>query len=321
MALTRRNFLIAGSGALLAQTLPAYSHNAVSLSGRAFGGQWRVVVPEAFDAKKLVREIRKILAILDRTFNPFRSDSEIALFNNMQTTDWQKTSRLFSNIVGEALRIAKLSNGAFNPGVGPDVARFGFGPIVHGVSGNFTDFMVQGDAVRKQDAALTLDLCGIAKGHAVSAVADVLAAHSVDDFLIEISGEVMSRGIGPDATPWRIGIADPFAGGVHTRIAANDLVFATSGDAINAYEVAGRRYSHTIDPATGHPVQNAIASVTVGAPQGATADALATALLVMGPEKGLQLAAQLDVPVLYLMRDDTGAKALSNAQFNALKMA
>lgn len=318
MGLTRRDFVL-GCGALaLAAAHPARAAEGASLSGRAFGGTWKVVLTDGARAQALAPEIGAVLAGIDRSMSPFAPDSAISRFNAGDTRDWQAADRDFAAVTAEALRMAALSGGAFDPSVGPDVARYGFGPI-HGVrTGSFEGFAVSEDAIRKEDPRLTLDLCGIAKGHALDAVAARIQATGIADYLIEIGGEVAARGTGPDGLPWRIGIADPVAGGVYARLSADALTLATSGDAVNAYAVGGRRYSHTIDPATGEPVRNTVASVTVAGPTGAAADALATALVVLGPGRGLVLADTLDVGALFLLRGESGLVARANARFEAL---
>ncbi len=321
MGFTRRD-LVLGCGAFtLAAVRPAHAGTGATLSGRAFGGTWRVVLADGVRARALAPEIVAILGGIDRAMNPFRFDSAISRFNRSATTSWQEAGGDFAAVAAEALRIAALSDGAFDPSVGPDVARYGFGPIRGARTGDFHGLEAEVDRIRKDDPRLSLDLCGIAKGHALDAVAARFHAAGVGGCLIEIGGEVTARGAGPDGRPWRIGIADPVGGGVHTRVAAEGLAFATSGDAINVYEVGGRRYSHTIDPATGEPVRNAVASVTVAARTGVRADALATALVVLGPERGLALANRLDAGALFLLRGEGGVIARSNPRFDALRTA
>ncbi|MCO5093574.1 FAD:protein FMN transferase [Bosea sp. (in: a-proteobacteria)] len=318
MGITRRNVVI-GCGAL-ALALPAEAQAGAVLSGRAFGGSWRVVLADGGRAEAAARETAAALEAIDAAMSPFRPDSELARFNRSAGTGWQEVSPAFAGVTAEALRIAGLSGGAFDPSIGPVVARYGFGPITGVRAGDYRGLAVRGEAIRKDEARLSLDLCGIAKGHALDAVRARLAGIGVGDVLIEIGGEVLARGTGPDGRGWRIGIADPVAGGVLARVSGEGLAFATSGDAINAYEVAGRRYSHIIDPRTSEPVRNAVASVTVAAPTGAMADALATALVVLGPERGLKLADALGVGAFFLLRTD-GAAARSNPRFDALRIA
>lgn len=318
MGITRRG-LILGAGALaLAATGPARATEGARLSGRAFGSTWKVVLADRTRAPAVAPAVSAVLAAIDRAMNPFRADSEISRFNRAATTVWRAAEVDFATVTAEALRVASLSGGAFDPSVGPDVARYGFGPI-HGVrAGDFSGFAVEDGAIRKGDPRLSLDLCGIAKGHALDAVSARLRDAGVGDFLIEIGGEVVAQGSAPGGLPWRIGIANPIQGGVYIRVSANGFAFATSGDAINAYEFGGRRYSHIIDPPTGAPVRNDVASVTVAAQTGAIADALATALVVLGPERGLALADAQGAAALFLRRGQSGLDALANPRFEAL---
>lgn len=320
MGITRRSFVIGSGGLVLAPALSAHAAG-VALSGRAFGGPWRVVLADGARAQVATREIAAVLDAVDRAMSPFRPDSELSRFNRSARTGWQEASPAFASVTAEALRIAGLSGGAFDPSVGPAVARYGFGPIAGERAGDFRGLAAGDGTIRKDDARLSLDLCGIAKGHALDAVGVALAGIGIGDVLIEIGGEVLARGAGPDGRPWRVGIADPVAGGVHMRVRGDGLALATSGDAVNAYEVAGRRYSHTIDPRTGEPVRNAVASVTVAAPTGVMADALATALVVLGPERGLALADGLGVAALFLLRGEGAVAARSNPRFDALRIA
>lgn len=321
MRISRRDLIAGAGGALLAAALPAHAAaEGAVLSGRAFGGAWRIVLADGSRADTLSQPLGALLSAIDRTFSPFRGDSEITRFNRAATTDWQEAGEAFVSVAAEALRIASISAGAFDPSVGPNVGRYGFGPIRGRRTGDFRGFTIGAEMLRKSEPDLTLDLCGIAKGHALDAVAEFLEAEGLPDFLIEIGGEVTARGKAADGRDWRVGVADPLRGGLWASLRADGLAFATSGDAINAYETAGRRYSHMIDPATGEPVRNDVASVTVGARNGATADALATALMVLGYDRGLELAGELDLPALFILRGHGPGASRSTRRFDALRL-
>jgi thiamine biosynthesis lipoprotein len=238
--------------------------------------------------------------------SPFRADSALTRFNASGAGRLEVDPDL-AVVTSEALRMAVLTGGAFDPSVGPDVGRYGFGPI-HGMRiGTHAGFDSDGLAISKMDSRLTLDLCGIAKGYALDLMADCIERAGFRDFVAEIGGEVAARGTDVGETPWRIGISDPLGGGgLHTILDIGALALATSGDAVNAYSVGGRRYSHIIDPWTDEPVRNSVASVSVLAATAMTADALATALLVMGPEAGIVFASARGIPVLYLLRRPDG---------------
>ncbi len=306
MALTRRRLLVLGTGALLATTMPALASDTVRLSGRAFGTTWHLRLRGDGETEALGRNLAALLERIDRSMSPFRADSALTKFNASGTGRYEIDPD-FAVVTTEALRMAVLTDGAFDPSVGPDVGRYGFGPI-HGTRfGTYVGFNGDGRTIAKLDNRLTLDLCGIAKGYALDLMVDCIEEAGYRDFVAELGGEVVARGTDFGGMPWRIGIADPLgSGGLHAVVEIGELALATSGDAVNAYSVAGRRYSHIIDPRTDEPVQNSVASVSVLADTAMAADALATALMVMGPEAGVAFAATRGIPALYLLRTPDG---------------
>ena len=156
----------------------------------------------------------------------------------------------------------------------------------------------------KMIAGLELDLSAVAKGHAVDALAKILDRYATS-YMVEIGGEVRCRGRRSDGRAWRIGIERPNPAGrvVQRVVPLEDAALATSGDYRNFYEVNGKRYSHVLDPVSGLPVEHTLAAVTVLAADCLTADGLATALLVMGPEAGYVWAEERGLAALFLVRD------------------
>ncbi|UHD46468.1 FAD:protein FMN transferase [Aureimonas altamirensis] len=304
--MNRRSLLLGAGAAGLLAALPAVAAGDGSvLRGRAFGTRWRVVLARpAPDG--LGREIDAILAAVDASMSPFRADSEITRFNRSRETGGQAASAPFAAVTAAALAAAHETGGAFDPTVGPAVHRFGFGPIRGTRIAAFGEIGSEEGSVSKHDAALSLDLCAIAKGYAVDRVSAHLAALGQEDFLVEIGGDLRVSGRAPADRPWQVGIEDPAQGSVRRVVALRDEALATSGDAVNGYTLRFRRYGHVIDPATGEPVQNAVASVSVIAPVAARADALATALLVMGTGRGLRFAAERGIPAFFLLRGPDG---------------
>ena len=150
----------------------------------------------------------------------------------------------------------------------------------------------------KNQAAITLDLNAIAKGYAVDRIAALVAGSGIENYLVEIGGEIFAAGLRPDGNHWRVGINRPKKGAalnaVYRVVSISNRAFATSGDYRNFFEIDGVRYSHVIDPRTGYPVSNGVVSATIIADNCALADGLATAIMVMGPEKGLELVNRLD---------------------------
>ena len=305
MRLSRRDLIVSAGGALLASALPAYAaQQEVVLTGPAFGASWTLVAPAPLDEAAIRDAFAGIIASVDGAMSPFRAGSEITRFNRAATTDWLPLSAAACTVVAEGLRVAALTANAFNPTLGPLVGRYGFGPIRDGVIGRPDEIGLGDGAARKARPGLTLDLNGIAKGHALDRMATACAALGLTDFLLELGGEIFAAGRHPSGRSWQVGVERPAPEGGFQRVVALDgVALATSGRAVNAYRWRGRRYAHIIDPATGKPADTALASVTVAAATAMTADALATALYAMGPERGPEFARQVGIETLFVMED------------------
>jgi len=211
-------------------------------------------------------------------------------------------------VLVKAVDVAKKTGGAFDITVGPLVDLWGFGPKSPPVPTEVpSDEEVEAakaavgyehiviDANNRRAArdadSVEVDLGGIAKGYAVDLVIKTLKDHGVEDALVEIGGETAAIGLTEKGEPWLVGIRHPNLPPPRflTTIELRDGTIATSGDYFNVYELEGRLYSHIIDPTTGRPITNNVCSVTVLAKECALGDALATGLMVMGPEDGIKL--------------------------------
>jgi thiamine biosynthesis lipoprotein len=305
MRLTRRNILIGAGSAFLASALPALAAGVRVIGGPAFGTSWRVTLPYSKEEGAIASAIRSIVESVDAAMSPFRADSEVSRFNASGSCDWQALSPETCAVVRQSLAVAALSRGAFDPTVGPIVGRYGFGPISGLSAGSYLNVTVRENTVKKSEPGLTLDLCGIAKGHALDQMVAMLDGLPVTNYLIELGGEVFARGAHPDGRAWQVGIERPVPGPVRLQrvVQLDGRALATSGDAVNGYTIAGRRYSHIIDPRRGEPADNSIASVSVFMPAAAMADALATALMAMGSETGTALAECEEIPALFIVRE------------------
>ena len=319
MAWSRRQFLMgtAGTACIAALPAPAQAARTTTLGGHAFGSYWRLTLPPGIDPNPVREAVEDAVAGVDRVLSPFRGDSEISRFNAAPAGSATIVSILTARVIAEGISIARLTGGAFDPTVGPVVGRYGFGPISGGPKGSYEGIQARGQTVGKTEPGLTFDPCGIAKGYGLDRIAERLAAFGITSHLLEVGGEVLARGRHPSGRSWRVAVErpGPRAPGVQRILRLKDAALATSGDWIQGYQVGARRVSHIIDPRRREPVANGVASVSVIAPDAMTADALATGLMAMGPKHGLALAARLNLPVLYLLRDGTGLREAASAQF------
>jgi len=272
-------------------------------------------------ADRLAVMIENVLDRVDNTMSTYIDSSELMLFNRHGAGDFQVSPDMLE-VVGEAQRVARLSGGAFDITVGPLVDAWGFGP--RGAVDPPSDEMIgellsttgfehisvdQGQGVlTKGSAEVEIDLSAIAKGFAVDRVARALIDDGRGDFMVEVGGEVRAKGRNAENIIWRIGIERPEDGGrsVYTVVPLSDMALATSGDYRNYTIRDGVRYSHTIDPRIGRPIAHNLASVSVIHASCMTADALATALEVLGPEQGMALAERHGIPALFLVRLEDG---------------
>ena len=317
MRATRRSFILGAGAALAANGLHAETQDVLQIRGPAFGAGWQVSVPDGADAKAIASAVSDIVASVDESASPFRAESEISAFNRIRTTDWIPLSPATLQVIEEAKRVAALTGGAFDPTLGGIVGRYGFGPIATSRAGSFDDLSLGEQGVRKAHPAQTLDLCGIAKGHALDRIASALAALGHPDFFVELGGEVTALGHHPEGRPWRAGIERPLAGATAMQhiVSIGREALATSGDAVNSYAYGNRRYCHIIDPHSGRPAETALTSVSVFAPRAITADALATALFAMGPEQGAAFAESARIPALFITRDAGSLRSLTTHDF------
>lgn len=299
------------------------------------GTSWHVTVvtlPDGALEGELQRQLAAEIEAVEQSMSTWIEDSDLSRFNSYAGTGWQRVPPEFCEFVASALAISEETGGAFDPTAGALVNLWGFGPgemrfappgraeldTARAVSGyDKLEADCSRPSLRKAEGSLYVDLSAIAKGYAVDRAAAVLDARSVDDYLVEIGGELRVRGSNPAGGPWRIAIELPDPGGraVQRVVRITDNAVATSGDYRNFFEYDGRRYSHTIDPRTGLPVDHDAAAVTVVTMPAARADALATALLVLGPDAGLAYAERADVAALFLLREGEAFVERASSRF------
>lgn len=289
----------------------------LSLTGEAFATTWRVSLcadPARFDGPaRLRRRIEAMLAQIDAEMSPYRAGSDLSRFNRAPTGAFVPLPALLREVLNHALAVAALTDGAYDPGLLDAVELWGFGAraVPEGLPDpaaiaamprwRWRDLRPQATGLIRPEGA-RLDLCGIAKGFAVDRLMDLCRAEpGVTAALVEIGGELAGFGVQPDGQPWWVGIEQ-----TDTRAALYGWAVATSGDEKRAFTHLGQRFSHTLDAATGAPTRSAIASATVFDPLCWRADALATALIVMGEDRALTFAAAHDLPCLLRVREVDG---------------
>lgn len=298
----------------------------VNLEGKTMGTAYsiRYVTGDGTPpAREMQAEIDKRLEQVNDRMSTYRPDSELSRFNASRAVDKPfPVSPATAEVVLEALRINRVTDGALDVTVGPLVNLWGFGPegrpdkvpsaaeLERRRAWIGADKLaVQGDALVKRIPELYVDLSSIAKGYGVDVIAGYLQSRQVKNYMVDIGGEVRTRGHNGERKPWRIAIERPTAGArqqAQLVIQPGEMSIATSGDYRNYFEQDGVRYSHTIDPISGRPIHHRLVSITVLSPTCMTADGLSTGLNVLGPERGMALANLLGIPVFMIVKTADG---------------
>jgi len=305
------------------------------LEGSTMGTTWSVLLgerPVGVDPADLQLHLQQQLDRINKLMSTYDQTSEISRFNDSSTTDWFPVSPETAQVVELAQKISTLSKGAFDVTVGPLVELWGFGPKLR-TDRSPTDSLIEAArkqvgyhhlimrrdpaALRKDIPGLRVDLSAIAKGYAVDRLADALAARGFKDMVVEIGGEMLIKGRNPNGNLWRIAVEKPLPGqrSLERVFLLTDTGMATSGNYRNFFTENGQRYSHTIDPATGRPVRNRLASVTVLASTSAEADALATALMAMGDERAHAFCRREKIAAYMLIHQGDGFQPVATETF------
>jgi len=320
---------------------PAPAVKLTEFNGRTMGTTYSVKVanpPEKFAADSFATRLQAVLDEVDGRMSTYIKESELSRFNDSRTTAWVEASQELVAVVHEALRISAISAGAYDITVGPLVNLWGFGPdpsvttppskaaireTLARVGYRHLHVRDSPPGIKKDLPGLYIDLSSVAKGYAVDRVGEELDRAGIGNYLVEVGGELRGKGKNARGLPWRIAIEQPLEGvrSVHSIIELRNLGLATSGDYRNYFEKDGQRYSHTIDPVTGSPISHTLASVSVLHPSAAHADALATALMVLGPEKGYELAVREDVAAFFIIKTPGGFSDRETPRFRQLASA
>ena len=273
------------------------------------------------DAKSYQAEVDSVLILFNNVLSTYIEESQISRFNNENEVEFD--NELFYEVLLKSDEVYTLTDGAFDPTVGPLVNAWGFGP---GSEENILDsafvdsllLLVGFDRIRfdqqrasKPQDEMYLDFSAIAKGYGVDVVADFLESKGIKNYMVEIGGEVRCKGESSKQKPWLIGIDDPTVDQTSRRLKATvyleNRALATSGNYRNFYIKDGRKISHTISPFTGYPVEHSLLSASVFAPDCMTADALATGFMVLGFEKARAIAMDMpEIDAFLIYADEQG---------------
>ncbi|WP_168159992.1 FAD:protein FMN transferase [Steroidobacter denitrificans] len=296
----------------------------------------KIVAPPAdVDTAAVQTVIDDVLARIDRSMSAYRGDSEISRFNASHSTEWFEVSEDLANVVQAALQFSEDSGGAFDVTVAPLVAAWGFGTAERTpqslpepaaldalrASTGYEKLQVRmrPPALRKTLAEVQIDLNAIAPGYAVDQLGGRFSSLGIKRYMINIGGEIRVQGSNAQGAVWKIAVERPVDGETipYAIIGLSNLAITVSGEYRRYYEIDGRRYSHTLDPRTGRPVEHSLASVAVIGPTSMYTDGWATALNVLGAQAGYDLAMQRDIAAMFIERRDGRLRWRATPDFEA----
>lgn len=309
----------------------------VLLQGHTMGTTYNIKVVatiEQAEALQLQQQIDTVLKQVNQEMSTYIPDSEISRFNKSQSTQAVEISAGFARVLAESIRLGELSSGKLDITVGPLVNLWGFGPEQRPETVPSDDVLantrsrvglsnlhLNGNLLSKDIPNLYIDLSTTAKGYGVDVVAELMEANGIDNYLVEIGGEMRLKGFKHTGELWAIAIEKPILDpsgeqrAVHQVVIPKDNAVATSGDYRNYFETDGQRFSHIIDPDTGKPIDHNLVSVTVIAPSSMTADGLSTTLMVMGAEQGMEFAMENDLAALFIFKSENGFSEIFTVKF------
>jgi thiamine biosynthesis lipoprotein len=292
-----------------------------ALNGPTMGTRYSAVffAPEDADLEALNAALFAAVDRVNRQMSTWNPESDLNRLNAAPVGEWIVTPRELTAVLAASLRIGGASNGAFDIGVGDLVVAWGFGSAglgpdaeriaaLAGQARPATTAALEvdeaGRRVRKC-APLSLDLSGIAKGYGVDEMARVMEAFAISSWLVGIDGEMRAKGRKPDGSPWAVALERPHRGARDAMgvIELTDMAVATSGNYRHWVDINGKILSHTMDPSTGAPLENGLASVSVLGATCMEADAWATAFMVLGEQSGRQMAEALGLDAIFVLGD------------------
>lgn len=311
-----------------------FAQEPLRISGKTMGSYYALVIDSASppDAGQLQQDIEAVFADLNRQMSTWDPDSEISRFNrSADSTDWFPVSHDLQLVTAEAKRLHTLTEGALEITLAPLIEAWGFGrnkqkrippdaeiaAALKLLGTQYIEVRSEPPAVRRTRPGLQISLNALAPGYAADRVSQLLHDRGLKAHVVDVGGENRAGTPKRSGEPWRLGVESPL-GNLHKILELSKTSIATSGDYRNFFVIENRRYSHVLDPRTGRPVEDPPASVSVVHPSCMTADGLATAMMVLGPQKGLQIAQRASFDVMFLNVDQNGRLVeQSNGQFAA----
>lgn len=308
----------------------------VVFSGNTMGTTYSVkVFAKDSELKDLKITTEEVLTRVNQLMSTYLPDSEISTFNKSKDLDWHTVSSETIKVLQAAQHITSASKGAFDITVGPLVNLWGFGPELQpdtippadvitktkAFTGmNLLTINASRSAIKKNNINMQIDLSAIAKGYGVDAVSQMLTAKGMLNHLVEIGGEIIASGTKSDGVPWNVALEKPESQGrkINRILHLENMAVASSGSYRNYFEKDGLRYSHTISPKTGRPITHKLISVSVLSANCMTADAWATALMVLGPEAGFTIAEQNNLAALLITKNENSFTERTTSRWNLL---
>ncbi len=283
------------------------------------------------DTAAIQKAVNKRLREINQSMSTYIEDSELSIINQSDAGVPLEISSELRKVISYAIDVYDKSLGKLDITVGPLVNKWGFGPDLkpenvpsqedlRALSAyvGIDKFKLSGSTLIKLHKDVYIDLSTIAKGYGVDQVAELLESFGIQDYLVEIGGEMRVKGTKPNKSDWLIAVEKPVATerAIERIISIGDNAIATSGDYRNYYEEDGTRYSHLIDPKTKRPIQHNLVSVTVVAESSMHADAWATALIVLGPDQGMLVAQNNNIAALFITKENNDFVELTTEKFD-----
>ena len=331
---TRRILLSVTCFLSLSSCQPEQPRQVHEFAGLTMGTTWSVLINAGalpHSRQRIQAQFDTILNRVNKEMSTYLPGSELSRINASDSTGRLSVSASLMQVLQAAREISRSTTGAFDVTAGPLVNLWGFGPeqeftvparerieaVLHLVGYEKLQLDPAASTLERAAGGMFIDLSAIAKGYGVDEVAAYLDLLQLDNYLVEIGGEIRARGVNGNSIPWQIGIEQPVAGvrAVGKIINLENTAMATSGNYRNFFEHEGTRYSHTIDPRSGRPVSHGLAAVTVLHPSAMLADAWATGLLVLGPDQGLELALARGLAAHFIIHSGPGFEDISTPAF------